>query len=437
MSAEEKNKLDELFKSGLDTPDTHAEYNDQDWDNLEHLMDAGKRRRGVIYWLPRLGAVAAVLLLFLGWWLFKPAPVDQQVVGTKPLPVKQSPADTTHTNTGTKGINNNNAAGTARVNAPVITAVPLVGTPAAPLYTGTVNKPGRKRGNSQAQPPVNANKQSVNPLVNTPQQQNALAANDVKKDNAINNNTVTNADNTPAKDVLSGQSTATVNTTTPDVPAVANPSEPQIKKLKVSNSSKFRPQFGLAMMVSPDINGAGSFKNSQVGANIGVLFSVGLTKRLTISTGAAYSKKPYATTFDNYYIGYKFKNDPQSVSADCRVLDIPLNVDYKVYSKSANSLSVGSGLSSYIMLKEKYFYDYAIPGTSGPSTTTIINRNRHFLGVLNLNATYEHRLNSKFSVAAQPYLKIPLTDIGNSKVKLQSAGFALGLRWNINQSITP
>jgi hypothetical protein len=437
MSAEEKNKLDELFKSGLDMPDTHAGYNDQDWDNLERLMDAGKRRRGVIYWLPRLGAAAAILLLFLGWWLFKPAGVDQKVVVTKPLPAKQLPVDTIHTNTGAKGINNNNAAGTAAINAPAVAVVPRVGTTVAPVYTGTVSKPHRKQGNSQAQSPVNAGKQSVSPPVSAPQQQNALASNGAKNDNVVNT-TVTGTDNAPAKDVLSGQSMASANTATPDAPqAVTNPSEAQVKKPKVSSSSKFKPQFGLAMMVSPDINGAGSFKNSQVGANIGVLFSVGLTKRLAVSTGATYSKKPYATTFDNYYIGYKFRNDPQSVSADCRVLDIPLNVDYKLYSKSKNSFSVGSGLSSYIMLKEKYFYDYATPGTPGPSSTTIINRNRHFFGVLNLNATYEHRLNSKFSVAAQPYLKIPLTDIGNSKVKLQSAGFALGLRWNINQSITP
>jgi hypothetical protein len=161
------------------------------------------------------------------------------------------------------------------------------------------------------------------------------------------------------------------------------------------------------------------------------LYSVSI-KKLTISTGATYAKKPYLTKFDNYYTAYKFKTDPQQVSADCRVLDIPLNIDYQVYHKSKNSFSIGTGLSSYIMLRETYNYEYAVQGTAGPSSVTFINRHQHILGVLNLDATYAHQLNNKFSIAAQPYLKIPLTDIGNSRVKLQSAGVAVGIRWNIN-----
>ncbi|MES2274827.1 MAG: hypothetical protein V4592_02315 [Bacteroidota bacterium] len=443
MSAEEKNKLDELFKNGLGTPETHSEFNDQHWNDLEQLMNADGRPRGIVYWLPRLGAVAAILLLFLGWWLFKPVPVkNEQVVGLKPStvqPITVTKPDNKPTTTGSStGVNSTNGSSTG--SAPVNSAgiMPATVIPAAPVYAGTSGKHNRNIQHVTAQQPGSMKNNQVAPPANKVPQQEILATVDNKAKAPISNPvTITdNGVNTATNAVSDGQTVALTNTISPDAVVTKDPAA-QVKKTKLSGASKFKPQFGLAMLVSPDINGAGSFQNAKIGTNIGLLFSVEITKKLTVSTGASYSKKPYLTDFDNYHVNYKFKTDPQDVYADCRVLDIPLNVDYKVYSKSRNSFSVGSGLSSYIMLKEKYTYDYAVPGTAGPSSFTVTNKNRHILGVLNLNATYEHQVNSKFSIAAQPYLKIPLTNIGNSQVRLQSAGVALGLRWNINRSVTP
>lgn len=441
MSAEEKNKLDELFKQKLGNPDAFAEYDDQDWDDLEQLLDADKAPRGIIYWLPRLGAVAAVLLLFLGWWLFKPAKIeDKPMVANKPTtqaPVSNSSTDTANNNKGTLPVNN----GPTKTNAPVIAGAEKNNlAKAAPVYAHSTIKraPAIANRKENKQPDANNNK----PAVANNAQQEVLAKVDDKPVNKINDpvnnpattdNKVNDANTATSTNVIASAST----TTATDNTAYKSDLTPPVKKPKLSAASGFKPQFGLAIMASPDINGVSSFQNSKVGTNIGLLLSVGVSRKLTISTGAAYSKKPYTTDFADYYAGYKFKTDPQDVFADCRVLDIPLNVDYKFYSKSSNSFSVGTGLSSYLMLKEKYTYDYAIPGTAGPASFTVTNKNRHYFGVLNLNATYEHQLNTKFSIAAQPYLKVPLTDIGNARVKLQSAGIALGVRWNINRSITP
>ena len=159
--------------------------------------------------------------------------------------------------------------------------------------------------------------------------------------------------------------------------------------------------------------------------------------KFTFSTGAAYAKAPYLTPFADYHTSYPFKYTPVDVSADCRVLDIPLNVDYLVYSKARNQFSVGSGLSSYIMLNEDYHYNYAKPYNYTPTDYSVTNQNQHFLGILNLQATYLRKLNPKVSLAVQPYLKIPLTGIGASQVRLQTAGVAFGLKWNLNSLAKP
>jgi hypothetical protein len=430
MSGEEKNRLDELFKRGLENPSPDLKYHEPDWDDMEQLLDAHKKPRGVIYWLPRLGAVAAVLLAFLGWWFFKPAVVTQQQLVT----VKQHPAPIpaiVNTDTIEKS-----ASDGVIVNPQQVKGVIKKETVAS-RYTSNTRKRAYKT------PVFYPLKSSVNPVEQSEKSAAAtaptvIASNVTAQKQASpadsSNNAAYIAKNTiPAKDIeglAQGLDHDQAIIPAPEEPVVARGKKTGIK------GSGYKPQFGLTVLASPDINGVGSFRQSQVGVNIGLVFSVSITPKLSVSTGASYSRKPYETDFSNYHTNYKFYTDPSNVYADCRVLDIPVNIDYQLYNKNRNSFSVGSGLSSYIMLKEHYKYNYAAP-VAGPTAYTVVNRNQHILGVLNLNATYQRALNSRFSLAAEPYVKIPLTNIGSSQVRLRSAGVAVGFKWNINQSITP
>jgi hypothetical protein len=94
-------------------------------------------------------------------------------------------------------------------------------------------------------------------------------------------------------------------------------------------------------------------------------------------------------------------------------------------------------LSSYIMLHESYQYYYTDPGTKGPVGYTVPNTGKYFFGILNLQATYQHQVNSKVGIGIQPYMKLPLTSIGYSQVRLQTAGVAVGLSWKLNSLTKP
>jgi hypothetical protein len=344
MSGEEKNKLDELFKNGLGEPDTHFEFNDQDWDGLEEMLDARDKPRGIVYWLPILSGVAAMLLLFLGWWMFKPAPVTPNSVAVvKTQGGAQQPTGSNPAKTGTSV--NGTEASPATNNATSQPAESTDGkvTPSAPVYastTGVSTVHGKVNGPSAAKSEGSPGFKPTKVITET-LQQDVLAANSgSNKENAStvsNNNTITQNAAVPNTTVQNpaviagsgntGQIAANNNpTTTEAVPAATtDPAAKTDKKPKIKSPSAFKPQFGLAMLVSPDINGAGSFQNAKVGTNIGMLFSVGI-KKLTISTGAAYSKKPY---------------------------------------------QIGFSRSSYIMLKETYKYDYADPAAVGPASFTV------------------------------------------------------------------
>jgi hypothetical protein len=80
------------------------------------------------------------------------------------------------------------------------------------------------------------------------------------------------------------------------------------------------------------------------------------------------------------------------------MLDIPLNIGYQVYQQGKNKFSLGTGLSSYFMLHENYKYTYSSAYAKRPASYTVANPKNYLFSNLNLNATFEHRVNSKFSL---------------------------------------
>jgi hypothetical protein len=119
------------------------------------------------------------------------------------------------------------------------------------------------------------------------------------------------------------------------------------------------------------------------------------------------------------------------------MIDIPLNLNYQVYSHQGNKFSIGSGFSSYIILREDYKFNYSGAYAYGPDGYSVINKNRNIFGILNLDATYERQINSKVALMIQPYLKLPLSNVGAGQARLQTAGLALGFNWNLNSFTKP
>jgi len=159
-------------------------------------------------------------------------------------------------------------------------------------------------------------------------------------------------------------------------------------------------------------------------------------KRFTISTGATYDAKQYMGDFPQYHTSYQFPTAPVSVIGNCKMFDIPLNIDYRIINGYRNKISIGTGISSYLMLHESYQYNYAEYAT-GPARYNVPNPDKYLFSIVNLQATYERQISSTVGIALQPYLKLPLSGVGASQIRLQSTGLALGLTWNLNQSSKP
>ncbi|HEY1023991.1 MAG TPA: hypothetical protein VGE26_02410 [Sphingobacteriaceae bacterium] len=193
---------------------------------------------------------------------------------------------------------------------------------------------------------------------------------------------------------------------------------------KKDRKAEFKPTLSISVFAGPDINGVNNLKNNDGGISGGIALTYTVHRKWSVSVGAAYAKKLYSTDFVNYRPAttYRFPIDPSIVDADCRVLDIPLNVNYTAWSRKDQAVQLSAGLSSYFMLKEDYHFEYRDPATKGPTYYETKNKNRHYLGVVNLGVGYKKHLSENISVGVSPFIKLPVTDIGYGNVKLQSAG---------------
>ncbi len=459
MKKEKDEELDNLFKKGMEDPVGEPAFRDSDWDAMEQLLDQRKRRAGIVYWLPFLGSAAALLLLFLGWMFFKPGIVKNtkpgQVTaihhskennGTSGGSIQQT-ADSTKIKTlspanyaknpGISGRGQNSksflplsAGGDRRGttgNGTKITAKPGVETIAA---TSTTNKPSPDSISNRV---VIANN-NVSDKKDLAIKKDLSAADGKKDLSAADNEKDFSAIANPAKNSAPKQKDSASANNLATVAAVS----PLKVKSTIQPKPGSRPRFAFGVLASSDLNGVNSsFQQSKIGGNFGLALTVGISKKWTISTGASYDIKPYLTDFGNYHTSYQFKTPPSSVSANCRMLEIPVVVNYQVYSQRGNKITIGSGLSSYFMLREDYTFNYSNPYATGPSGFSVVNQNRNILSIVNINATYEHPINSNLGLVIQPYLKIPLSDVGASQVRLQTTGVAVGFNWNLNSFSKP
>ena len=414
MKTEKEKEIDNIFKKGLGDPGGNHEHMDADWDAMEQMLDNRKKRPFIIYWLPILSGVAAMLLLLIGWWLMKPVATHQQ---------------------------NNQLVSVNHNLKPNIAKAPTNATSNKANDTTTPNpqKPNNLALTSNSRTQKFANR--ANLVKNQPVNNSSAKINSTQPGTEIpgtgdKNDLELTAYNQPAVInplLISGQNIDPINILPQ---ASSSNSSLNINKAKTKSAYAYRPQFAISVLASSDKNGINSFQQSKPGNNAGVLFSFGLSRKLTISTGAIYSAKQYMTDFADYHTYYQFPTNPVSVLADCKMFDIPLNIDYQVFNKHRNKISVGTGFSSYLMLHENYQFNYAQDAT-GPSKYNVPNPDKYLFSIVNIQATYTRQINSQVGLTLQPYMKLPISAVGASEVRLQSTGVALGLTWNLNSLSRP
>jgi len=440
MKEEQQKNIDDVFRQVINNPANEPEYREDHWDALEGMLNSKKKPGKMVYWIPLAGA-AAMMLVALGWWYLTPHTAQKDDTAPRVVTKKFTGAGIPQQGNAVAGLKEDSivSKGSDEAGMPSLLAdKPNLGTADRNVgkpnlsnagrnfdkpNLGTADKNAGKPNLAAAKPTGAAAKENDNiaGIVNAVMRDDKIVLLEQPKSFTLPNVGIANHSVKPVN--------ATERIKAIPIDAVARTKDESWLK---------KPRLAITVLTSADINGVNSFNNTSTGKNIGMLFSVRFNK-LSISTGAQYAVKPYTMPFSAYSpnSGYKFKYSPQTVTADCRMLDIPLNIDYQLFEKNKNSISVGTGISSFIMLKENYQYNYATTHVYGLSSYNVSNPDKYLFSSVNFQANYRRQINSKIGVNVMPYVKVPLSDIGYSRIKLQTVGVAVGLNWNINSLPKP
>ncbi len=174
-----------------------------------------------------------------------------------------------------------------------------------------------------------------------------------------------------------------------------------------------------------------SFSNSSVTPKYGIGIGYQFNKRWSVQTGFYAANKKYVAAPSDYTLkaGSPMGAYPlEKIKAACLVYEIPLSVRYNVINKPALTLYATVGASSYIMKKENYdcFYRYY---NNVYEHNWYYNGNRHLFSTAVFSFGIEKSLSNKFSLLGEPSVSVPLTGVGDGKMKIYSSALLLGIKY--------
>ena len=207
------------------------------------------------------------------------------------------------------------------------------------------------------------------------------------------------------------------------------PDKNSVDKIKKSTSSRF--YFLASLGADAGSVKLLSFKNNKITAKYGVGIGYQLTKKISIQTGFYASTKKYIAGPGDYnFKAGSYWNMVQilKVNAACLIYDIPLTLRYNVIQKPATIYYTTAGISSFIMKKEDYNYHY-FRNTVYYQSSWKYTGNKNLFAVLNFSAGIEKKISPEFFIQAEPSLSVPITGVGDGRVKLYSAALQFSIKY--------
>ncbi|MGM0505851.1 MAG: hypothetical protein ACQER4_01540 [Bacteroidota bacterium] len=189
----------------------------------------------------------------------------------------------------------------------------------------------------------------------------------------------------------------------------------------------------LGLVLAPDLSMAGAMPGfGSPGLKAGVTLDLGLGSMLSLQTGVIYSGVRYSgdgRLYNPNGYSYGAVAGPESLHAVCHLLDIPVSLRLQLHQGDRSRIVAGAGVSSYIMLNERYRFDYAQSAPGQLREWEGATGTRHWASHVNLSVGYELSGVPGWNVRVEPYLRLPIRDVGRANVKLYSIGslFSLNL----------
>ena len=203
-------------------------------------------------------------------------------------------------------------------------------------------------------------------------------------------------------------------------------STPQHKRIKSSKTL-----YG-SIVIGSDMNTVKMQALSKPGITAGLKIGFQLNK-WALETGLLYDIKSYSS--NGKYFDYKLYPNTKinNVSGTCNMYEWPVDIHYVFNPAGKHTFYISGGLSSYLMKRENYTYDYDWYGQSYYSNRTYNNSSNNFFSIINVSAGYQVKVGRTSILRFEPYGKLPIKGVGIGKLPLTSFGLNLVVSKNFLQ----
>ncbi|MEX0769856.1 MAG: hypothetical protein WD035_03930 [Balneolaceae bacterium] len=193
-------------------------------------------------------------------------------------------------------------------------------------------------------------------------------------------------------------------------------------------------RFTIGVATAPDLSTAGSISNFyDPGYKLGFTIEYSLGPNLSISTGILQSNVRYSARNREYNPPVYWKDgiQPDEIIAVCRLLDIPVSLKYDFMNFDRSRFFATAGVSSYIMLNEEYDFNYQGDDTGLMQRWSGKTGTGHWISNASFSVGYELDIHRNWSLRAEPFLKVPLNEVGWGNVNLYSMGSFISIHHNL------
>lgn len=212
---------------------------------------------------------------------------------------------------------------------------------------------------------------------------------------------------------------------------------------KNQNESKPNRGFTIAVVAGTNINSVHLNKYSKPGFDYGLIAGYRISPKIEIRIGVIFSRKYFTTTGKSMSFDSAKLNLPsyssinlEDASGYCRFVEVPVMLYYHFSSKSKTSFYTGAGFSINKMRMENIHYTFLL------NNNTIVERTHaaanHDANVYSASVTsnfsfgLNQKISNRWSVAFEPYIKIPLTRVNNNDLKFTSLGASTSVILNLD-----
>lgn len=435
MGKKSFNDIEQVIKNTVEAHE--AAFKEESWKKMEKLLDKdGNRKRPFIFWLWFL---LPLLILTGGIIYFAFNKNGNVAYANNAVPVFAAEQKNLPTRDITK-------TGIPQLNNPTVTA-------------SLSNADGRVKNSDVVKPADLAKKKSARRTLNYNNTGNKEELLYAKNNRADYTNAKMKASIIPASaeadaDLITIEKSSLASVTTEivspgikqadDVVIVKietdSKTEKEIEKIidsvveKTMNNKKDKTKisrFYFIVAAGAEASGIKLFAADKITGRAGVVAGYNLNKNVSIQAGFFVSNKKYNAAGSSYKTKpgtYWNIVDIKEVEANCRVYEIPVQVNYNFTPGKKLNIFASVGLSSYIMKKEDYSFYYSRYGTYHKAEV-YYSGNKSLFSVLRISGGIEKKVGKQFSLFTAPGIAIPLAGVGEGEVKLYSAEILIGLKF--------